>query len=71
MKVRITKLEFDWNYPPGDPIAPDYDLYKLIGELVEVPDEWAFEDAIWEFLEEKIIDTNFPITKLEWEEVEI
>lgn len=71
MKVRITKLELDWNYPPGDPIAPDYELYRLIGKLVEVPDEWAFEDAIWEFLEEKIVDTNFPITKLEWEEVEI
>jgi len=44
MKVKITKLEFDWNYPPGDPVAPDYDLYQNIGVVVEVPVEWAQEE---------------------------
>jgi hypothetical protein len=70
MNVKITKLEFDWNYPPGDPLAPDYDLYQNIGVVVEVPDEWAQEDAIYEFLTEKVIDTNFPIEDLQWEVVE-
>ena len=70
MKIKITKLEFDWDYPPGDPVAPDYDLYNHKGEVVEIPDEWAKEDAVWEFITEEWIDTNFPITELEWESVE-
>jgi hypothetical protein len=65
MKVKITELEFDWDYPPGDPVAPDHDLYSHIGEEVEIPDD----DEVLDFLTE-LIDTNFPITKLQWEVVE-
>jgi hypothetical protein len=70
MKVKITKLEFDWNFPPNDPLPPDHDLYQNIGVVYEVPDQYAEEDAIYEFLTEKVIDTNFPIEDLQWEVVE-
>lgn len=79
MKVKITKLEFDWNYPPGDPIAPDYEMRnELCGSEIELEEDVVEElqklsydkhqSILWDYLTELIgEETNFPIEELEWE----
>jgi len=82
MKVKITELEFDWDYPPGDPLPPDYETEKnLIGEVIELPEDVIQliqktpderQEIIWDFLTDWIAEewTLFPIEKLQWEVVE-
>ena len=79
MKVRITKLEFDWTQGGSDdPLPPDYDLYQHQGEVVEIPEEVMNEitssdtqeekdEVIYEYIQETVLETNHCIEKLEWE----
>jgi len=79
MKVKITKLEFDWDYPPGDPVAPDYEMRnELFGAVVELDEEVVEElqkssynehqSILWDYLTDLIgQETSFPIAELEWE----
>jgi hypothetical protein len=82
VKIKITELEFDWDYPPGDPLPPDYETRNnLIGEVIELTEEvvqeiqktpYERQEIIWDFLTDWIAEefTLFPIEKLEWEEVQ-
>jgi hypothetical protein len=79
MKVRITKLEFDWTQGGSDdPLPPDYDLYHHQGEVVEIPEEVMNEitashtqeekdDVIRTYIVEAVLETNHWIEELEWE----
>jgi len=79
MKVRITKLEFDWDYPPGDPFPPDWDMRnELDGSVIELDEEVVellqkspeneHQSILWDVLTDLIgEETSFPIEELEWE----
>ena len=79
MKVKITELEFDWDYPPEDPVAPDYEMRnELYGSEIELDEDVVEEltksnykehqTILWDYLTDWIgQETNFPIVKLEWE----
>ena len=79
MKVKITKLEFDWDYPPGDPFPPDWDMRnELDGSVIELDEEVVellqkspeneHQSILWDVLTDLIgEETSFPIEELEWE----
>ena len=82
MKVKITELEFDWDFPPEDPMPPDYETRNILcGSEIEVDEDVVeelskanyndYQLIMYDYLEDIICqESSFPIEKLEWEVIQ-